>query len=418
MLERIEVEGNHRTAREKVIETAGLREGGSATPAELQSAAERLRAAHLFREVDVHTRPGSGPGHVAVVFRVEENRPHLRLGLGYQDLSGWYLIPLQLNLDNLSGHGERLDLSTRFGYRVQGLALTWRRACLDDPRDFAEIALRGEGSDRIYFLDQAEIVQKIEQAGCDLRAGRALTERLALAGWATYERLDPDSSGEVHHSRETQGLEQGDELPFALLPAEIQAGVAERDQARLGLALVVDSRRGEALRTRGFWGRTFGEVVFSKPGDFRSWQWDLRGYLPLTEAVALAGRSRAGIVSANAPFFERFYLGGLYTVRGHPDHALSPPEGNSRFAALSAELRARWIGPADDPRLTGILFLDYGIGWDDGTVALGDGASAMGFGVRLRLPWIGRLGLDVGRPLSPSPVDEAFHINGCIGWTF
>jgi hypothetical protein len=36
----------------------------------------------------------------------------------------------------------------------------------------------------------------------------------------------------------------------------------------------------------------------------------------------------------------------------------------------------------------------------------------------VRIPWAGHLGVDVGTPLSSSPVDEAFHVNLSLGWTF
>ena len=47
-----------------------------------------------------------------------------------------------------------------------------------------------------------------------------------------------------------------------------------------------------------------------------------------------------------------------------------------------------------------------------------DVSAGAGIGLRLRVPWIGWLGLDVARPLTDSPVREAFHGNASIGMTF
>ena len=71
-----------------------------------------------------------------LVFDVQENRPHLRFGVGYEDFSSWYLLPAQLNADNLTGHGEALRLSARVGYRVAGVDLTLRSTADAAARDF------------------------------------------------------------------------------------------------------------------------------------------------------------------------------------------------------------------------------------------------------------------------------------------
>jgi len=418
IIEQIEVRGNTRTPAGDAIVVAELREGGPASAHLIQAAAERLRQSHLFQEVSVHTRPGSAPGHLIVVFDVSESRPSLRLGVGYEDLSGWYLIPVQLNLDNLSGHGEHFDLSARFGFRLQGLVLTHRRPSLTDPRCFWELALRAESQNRIYFHRDAEISHRVGASGIDLALGRPVTRHVALTAWASYEKLEPDSSAEVYQAQDAEDLESGDNLAFAELPPGVQASLAARTQGRFGLALGLDTRESTGVRRRGVWGHLLGEAIVGEAGDFQRAEWDLRAYAPLLERGGLAVRTRLGAVSQAAPFFQRYYLGGLYTVRGFPNQSLSPADGSLQFAVASAELRAAWIGPPDDPLLTGIVFLDYGLGWNHGRPDLAAGAASVGYGFRLRVPWIGRFGLDIGRPVTPSPVDEAFHINGSIGWSF
>jgi outer membrane protein insertion porin family len=418
VVERVEFDGNTRTSTGLALTAAGLGVGEPASPCAILAAAERLRGSHLFRDVQVRTRRGSEPGRVVVVFVVRENRPHLRLGLGYEDLSGWYLIPVQLNMDNASGRGEGLSLNTRLGYRVAGLDLTLRRADLQVPRNYWEVRLRGEGQDRVYFLDSTETRHHIDRGALDLRLGRQLARPFSLDAWVSFETTEADSNAEVYRERASQGLQRGDEVAFADLPPEIQRDLRRRPQARLGLALVLDRRSGGGMGTRGLWGRVSGEGVFSEHGDFGSWQWDLRGYLPVARGALLAARTRAGSVSPEAPFYERFYLGGLYTVRGFPSQSLSPPHGNLNFGTGSLELRTSWIGPDSDPRLVGLMFLDAGVGWNRGAPAAGDIAVGAGYGFRLRVPWLGHIGVDVGRPLTSTPVEEAFHLNASLGWTF
>ncbi len=123
-------------------------------------------------------------------------------------------------------------------------------------------------------------------------------------------------------------------------------------------------------------------------------------------------RLRGGVIGESAPFYDRFYVGGLYTVRGFPSQSLTAPEGSTSFGSASLEYRAALIGRRDAPRLAGLLFVDGGVTEGD------DPAAAAGFGVRLRVPWLQSLGLDFGIPITESPVEEAFHANLSLGWSF
>ncbi len=417
-IERFEFNGNTRTSNSLALMASGLAVGEVATPMSIHAAAERLRESHLFREVAVHTRPGSRAGLVDVVFSVKENRPHLRFGVGHEDFSGWYLIPVQLNLDNLTGHGETVRLSTRIGYRLSGLVLSIQRPLLGSSKTTWELRLRGESQARIYFNEGTEIQHNVGHGGADLCIGHRFAESWIGEIWAGGETVTPDSSAKVYRANEDQDREQGDEIDFDQLPLSIQGDLVDRKQSRIGIGLFLDRRRGSGLHARGVRARVDGEGVFWKDGQFGLLRSDLRGYLPITERLQLAARVRLSGVSSDAPFDERFYLGGLYTARGFPSHSLSPPQGELNLATLSFEIRSAWIGPAEKPRLAGLLFFDLGLGGNQGFDPLRDGAAGIGYGIRWRLPWVGYFGLDVGHPLTPAPVDEQFHLNLSLGWSF
>jgi outer membrane protein assembly factor BamA len=417
VIETIEVQGNTRTSAALVVTLSGLAAGDDASVGTILSAAERLRERRLFRSVDVHTRPGATPGRVTVVFDVVENRPHVRLGAGYEDLSGWYLIPVQLNLDNSFGRAEELRLSTRFGYRVAGVDLTYRKPDPRDPWRFTQVRFSAEGADHIYFDETTEIAHEVSGGRLEFRMGRRLGHSFAAEGWVASAAFEPDSSARVYHTNEDAGLVRGEDVPFEDVPSVLHRDLVRREELRLGLAAIVDTRDGRALATRGVWGRLVGELALSGKSNFGMGLWDLRAYLPLRNGLALAVRTRLGAVTAHAPFYERFYLGGLYTVRGYASQSLSPPNGTRHLASASVELRAPLVGTADRPSLTAITFLDAGLGWN-ARARIEDGAAGFGWGVRARVPFLGQLGLDVGIPLSDSPRSESFHVNGVIGWTF
>ncbi|MCC6651423.1 MAG: hypothetical protein IT348_09785, partial [Candidatus Eisenbacteria bacterium] len=179
-IERIEFAGLSRTPVERAERAAALALPATASVEVIEAATARLRASGLFRAIDVRTKPAGEPGRIVLVFEVQESRPHLRFGLGYEDFSSWYVMPAQLNADNLTGHGEALRLSARVGYRVAGLDLTLRRPAGESALDFWELRLRGESVDRIYYLDSTETRHHLDRGGLDLRIGRALGRSLAM----------------------------------------------------------------------------------------------------------------------------------------------------------------------------------------------------------------------------------------------
>ena len=63
--------GNTRTPASLALLATGLEAGDPASPGAIYAAAARLRDSRLFRQVEVHTRPGSRPGLVDVVFSIE-----------------------------------------------------------------------------------------------------------------------------------------------------------------------------------------------------------------------------------------------------------------------------------------------------------------------------------------------------------
>ena len=419
VIERIEIEGNRRTSREVVLGAIPLAPGDVADPAGILEAAEQLGKSTLFRSAKAHTRPGSEPGRVVVVFEVEESRPHLRFGAGFEDLSGWYLIPGELNLDNLTGRGEALRVGFRLGYRLASLDVGLRSRLPFGWRGHGELGLSVQALDRVYFLEGTEIDQRVAReprvhGGLDVPLGA----RWTVTARAAYEHVDVDSSATVYQDREILGRSRGDPVPFESLPPGIQEDAGAQDQGRFQLALALDTRQGPDLTQRGVWGRLQTEAVASSREPFAGLDAEARAFFPVARGALLAGRVRAAAVTEGAPFFERHSLGGLYSVRGFPSQSLSPPEGDRALVVASAEARTLWVGTPERAIVTGLLFLDAGIGWGDAPNDRGTLEAGAGYGWRIGIPWIQQLGIDVGFPLTDSPVDEAFHVNVSLWWTF
>jgi outer membrane protein insertion porin family len=153
---------------------------------------------------------------------------------------------------------------------------------------------------------------------------------------------------------------------------------------------------------------------------FTRMELDARRHVGLGGWRSVSARVNAGITSRGAPYFDRFYIGGIHSIRGFRELSLSPASGHDGFWTASAELRVPLSGSGRDvPRLTGLLFVDAGQGWlrdvplDTSTIE-----AAFGYGFRLRLPWVGILGLDVGIPVSDGTTGEIYRVHGSLGFSF
>ena len=410
------MEGNSRTRSGLIVAASGLRPGQPIDATALLLAADRVRGQALVAEVQVRARPGTAPGRVVVVFDVVERSPHVRLGVGYEDLSGWYLIPLQLNLDNVTGRGERADVSFRLGLRLVDLTARYRRPSPLDPRRYWEARARVEGQGRLYFFGGAEVRHDVSSGGFDFTLSRPVSGAFAASAWVGVGGQNVESKAIIHAPREVAGQEEGDDVELEDLPPEIRREVGSTGRSRIGAALDVDTRAGSGLAESGWWGRTSVEATRTEDVSFGSWHADVRRYVPVVPGTQLAMRARAGVVGDDAPFTDRIYLGGLYTVRGYPTQSLAPPNGFTRTASASIELRRAWSADVRNPRVIGLLFADVGVGDADGVSSVD--AAGVGFGLRLRVPWLGHVGVDVGIPLASSQVEESFHANASIGWTY
>lgn len=420
VIDAIEIRGNGRTPRDTIYRYLPLRPGDRVPADSVLAAVEALRASQLFDSVGVTSRRGEERGHAVVELGVREKNIGLSFGAGYQDLGGWYLIPVQLRLDNRLGAGEKLGLQLRIGYRTLGLHLDFLQPHFGDGANYFGVGLASEGIERLYFSDGISYSHGVDRQSAGLRIGRRLTPRLTAEVGAGLVGVHADSSAEVQDDENRPGLHQGDALPYDRLPAGVAAGVGSRTRGLFHGELTWDSRdarRVAATPAAGAWGRVRVEENVGDAPAYAALTADLRAYRA-AGPLAFAARWRGGAQGAEAPFYDRFYVGGLYTVRGFPDQARTAPGGDTRFWSATVEMRAPLIGRTANPRLSGLLFVDAAQSFSDNAPRLDEVAVGAGWGIRYRLGWFGWLGLDTGIPLTPGPLKEAYRVHGSLGMTF
>lgn len=126
------------------------------------------------------------------------------------------------------------------------------------------------------------------------------------------------------------------------------------------------------------------------------------------------------IPTNDAPFFERFYGGGIGSVRGFQYRGVSPrsgraddPVGGNFMATGSVELSFPLAGDV----LRGVVFSDVGTVEED--VRLTTLRSSIGAGIRLTVPFLGNapIALDFAYPITKDDKDDVQYISFSFGMT-
>lgn len=418
----IQLEGATRTSLETVYRYLPLRPGQAIDQAQLVEGVEALRAGNLFKSVSFYTRPGAERGQLVLVLEVVEHRADFRWAAGNTNLDGWYLVPAMVAFDNAFGDGGNVDLRWRIGLRTSGALLSYRQPRAGDGRSFWDVEASAIENDRPYFSDDVEYRHLVRTAGLALAFGRHLADRRLLEFG-----LDVAGVNVAHESRAYSRSQDGridfdQEIPEQDLPPAIRDAVGRSVRAAAHLDWQYDSRAA-TLRagspTGGLWGRVKGEfVVQENRASHPAVQMDLRTFHDMPGGV-LATRLRAAWVGENAAFYDRLYLGGMYSVRGFPTSSLSAPGGDTWLWSGSVEWRSAILADGKGTKLAGVLFADAGAGGSSDAVDPYRGvAVGAGYGLRMRVWWLDWIGVDIGFPLTERPLDMRFQGHASIGWSF
>ncbi len=135
----------------------------------------------------------------------------------------------------------------------------------------------------------------------------------------------------------------------------------------------------------------------------------------------LAVRASAGAIFGDAPVFERYYGGGLGSVRGFDFRGISPRQGRKDKVVggdFKTFLGGEYSFPIIGRALRGVVFLDSGT--VEKNIEIKDYRVSAGVGVRLQLPFFGPvpMSIDFGFPINKTSEDDTQLVSFSIGWVF
>ncbi len=455
-IEKIEIRGNSKTKDKVIRRELAVSPGEAFNMVGVKLSKQRLEGLQFFEpgKVDARPEPTDPPivGRKNLVIGVEEkNTGNLTLGAGFssQDSLVGFAEVSQGNFDlfnppRFTGAGQKFRLRVQLGterkdFEVSfiepwflgrklalGLDLYHREAnylslgnLYDETRTGARVSLsRALGSDFLI----GSVSYTIEDVGIHLNPSLHDDRWLAGTLSGTGSPLDPRIPVfDPHNAPQAILNENGHSL-----------------LTRIAGSLTYDTRNSTYLPDAGQESKLLSEFTSSYLGGERDyWKlelssaWYFRGFRKghVLELVGRAGVAD-GLNGDTVPFYDRYYLGGLYSLRGFKYRSISPRELNPTTGGFFSEPiggNTYWFASAEysipivqKENLGGVRFaVFYDIGnvqSDSFAFKLSNFSDNWGIGLRLNLP-IGPLRLDYGIPIHHDQFnDSSGRFQFGVGW--
>lgn len=362
-----------------------------------------LNLKHI-KEINLYIEPGSEKGKLIVVFEIEEIKSKfLTLGVEYTDEEN-FSGSFQLWYENLMHRGMQLGLEFKKGKNVSCQALTFYEPWLyHTPYSFKF---------KIYTDEHKKTEFPYEDKG------KYWLERNGYRLEMTKQNIFKNVTLGLRYRHENVHLSDGQEL-FS----EINSTPNKADINSLICRLNLDTCKFQPLEGKyelifegykttllnpisGGKYELLVEIVndfFDADYNFNKYNLNLNQYINLGHNQILFLSSKSGYIAGDAPFYERFYVGGLDTVRGYKERGLTSFGGN-KLLVLTTEYR---LGLTDS--LQGVLFVETGYSWKRGEkVNLGNLEYGLGTGLRVYHPLISGININFGYGLDKK--DWEIHI--------
>jgi outer membrane protein insertion porin family len=427
IVDRIEVTGNTKTRDQVVRREMRLQEQELFSGTRLRKSREALQRLGFFQEVNVTTRKAGADDRLAVVVDVKEAQTGaFSAGAGFSSADS-LLFNVRIQENNLFGRGQRLVLNADAGSLRRNIILSFtepyfRETPLTIGLDafswrlkFDEFAREGTGF-------STQLTYPVTALGYTSLWGFPLDE---VRIGADYRIEQAKINGLGVFATPSIRAEEGTSLISSVTPRLSRNTLNHAFDPTAGsfqeLSLEIAGLGGEQFykaeaRERWYYtflrSKTLGDFTYSFGGNV--------GY----------GIGNAGLNGDDLPLFERYFPGGINSIRGFKARTLGPreelkdrfgrvisttPIGGSEQVILNNEVifpLVQGIG------LKGVVFVDAGnaYGGQDG-FSLDETRFSAGAGVRWLSP-IGPLRIELGQPFNTKPHDQKSLVLFSFGGPF
>ena len=407
---KVEVAGNTKTLDRVIRRNLDVADGMTYTATGLKRSRENLTRLSYFKDVKISTEPSAVPQEMDVKVDVQEGPTGtLSGGMGFSTVDKIFGV-VQVTENNLFGKGWKASLNSQFGARRTVFSLDFR-----DP----------------YFLDS--------NFSLLLNAYNTRTEYTDFERKSTGGRVGfgysftRNTSASLSFRLDDVEIIDPGEAVSPILKEEFAKGRQQTRSVTLHLGRnttdrYIDPSRGTVhSATVEYAGGPLGG-----DSDFVKYFLNTKVYYPVTQSTVLSWNFLWGhaisTVGGTVPLYERFFLGGPYTIRGFKSRTLSPEDPNTgELIGGNKELvfNMEYIFPlVGELGFKGVLFFDIGNAWGQGEwpweMKSWNGPPiryAAGIGFRWYSP-MGPLRIEWGWNLNPAPGEEKRVVEFTIGTAF
>lgn len=443
-IERINISGNTKTRDRVIRREMMVLEGMRYHQSLLERSRMNIMALTFFERVDFSQEEGSAPDRIIINVEVAERATGtFQVGAGFSSLEQ-FVLQAQINQQNLFGRGQSLSLALQVSSIRQNIQLSF----------FEPWFLQsqwGMSVDLTYINSQnAAFSQRQTAAG--IAFGHPIYDRrLRFSMGYRLEYADIGAS-----NRNFAGVNQAQAFN-AFQQSSLSNRFASGITSAVRLSLSWDSRDNRMAPTNGFfssYSAQFADRVLGSDNTYVQQDFFFRFYKRLLGPLILRGNVEVGLITSRSdrgvPIYKRYYLGGIYTVRGYPYWSLGPTALIPRVAAPDSDPSARGITLGgnlqafyqlevefvilESAGIRGVIFTDGGNAWnlerairqapgvEDPAYSL-DGVdltrirTSVGFGFRWISP-MGPLRFEWGIPLARRSGEDAIEFQFTIGNSF
>ena len=415
-IRRVIIAGNDKTRENVIRRQMRILPGDLFSNEELRNSQGDLFRLGFFEDVKVDFEQTDQSDEVDLVFDVVEKQTgQFTMGVGFSaetQASGFFNI----GENNFLGRGQSLQFAWQFGSRRNYLNLSFTEPWFRGTPTLLGIDLYDRYSNRVNDFYETRV------RGAALRLGRPVPGTRFTSASVRYSLNNTELRN--FDALYTSRL---DELEFQLG----ERGLADRFErldrrdwpeleSQLSFTIQRNSRNNPFFPTAGSramlryslsGGPLGGDVEFSR----MEMEYDWYQALPLKFAFHAGVAS--GYLTSSTPAYERFRLGGnrILQLRGYRDLEVVPrdnlPElpfvGGRFYTTFTSELVYQLTSAVNF-----LAFVDQGDTWNSFEEAdVTNLRTGAGFGVRLEVPLVGRIGLDYGYGFDKSGLGDD------PGWT-
>jgi outer membrane protein insertion porin family len=417
-IEKIEIRGNTKTKDKVIRRELAVSPGETFDMVRVKLSEARLKGLQFFEKVELKPEPTEIPSRKNLLVGVEEkNTGNIGVGAGFSSVDALvgFAEYTQGNFDLLkpplfTGGGQKFRLRVQIGTQRQDYVMSFVEPWFLDRK----LALGVELYHRNLAYQSYGGLYDQRRSGGSVSLRRTLWNDFTIGSLSyTLENVGIDLNSSLHQARWLREItpDRGEIIRFdpANAPQALFDESGNSLVSKFGASIAYDTRGAGALPERGQRTELFGEVAGPWPGEKDYWKvelrtaWYFKGLFPghIIEAVGRSGVTDSFGNSSTVPFYDRFYLGGLYSLRGFKYREISPREPGQDEPVGGDTY---WFGSLEYS-VPIIEKLRFALFYDAGNVMVkafdykfSNYSDNWGFGLRLNLP-IGPLRLDYGIPI-------------------